>query len=445
MPKWILYSLLVISLIGYIIAGYFIEKSNFILLITVFSALFLSSYIISKNFSRYNFNILLVSGMAFRFCLIFSVPALSDDFYRFVWDGRIQQLGCNPFDFTPKQFLEVHADPFLQKIFPYLNSADYYSVYPQFCQTLFRIASIIGGENLNSNLIVLKALIFLAEMGTIYLLHKLILFRKLDPSLILIYLLNPLVIIELTGNIHFEAFMIFFLLLAVWLIRKKNFLSSAGAFSLGIQAKLLPLISMPLLIRELGFRKAVWYSVICLCITAFLSLGLLNTSERLIHFTESLWLYYGKFEFNGGLYILLRSAGWWILGYNPIAVLSKIMILLSLAGMIYIYYKNLDLLSGFFWLLSVYLAFSAIVHPWYIGPLIALSAFVKYRFALVWSALIPLSYITYRSIPYTEHYWLIGIEYVMTIAYLIWEAKYKQKANISAPLLSPLRLAKETV
>ena len=152
MPKLTLYSLLILSLSGYILMGYFIERSNFELLITVYSSLFLISYLILKNKEANHFKILLISGIIFRFCLIFSTPALSDDFYRFIWDGRIQQLGFNPFDFTPRQFLNQNSDAFLDQLFPYLNSPDYYSVYPQLSQFLFNIASAIGQDSLLINL-----------------------------------------------------------------------------------------------------------------------------------------------------------------------------------------------------------------------------------------------------------------------------------------------------
>lgn len=423
MPKWILYSLLIISLAGYIISGYFIQRSNFSLLISVYSTLFLIYFFILKYHNLYNFNILLICGLLFRFILIFSIPALSDDFYRFVWDGRIQQLGFNPFDFTPRQLLEQHADPFLQQIFPYLNSPDYYSVYPQLCQTIFKIASAIGTDNLRENIIILKILILLAEIGSIYLLKKLVVLKNLKPSLPLFYILNPLVIIELSGNIHFEAFMIFFFLLAAWLIYKQSYISSAGALSLAIQAKLLPLIAIPLLVKEIGIKKTIGYCIICMFITIFLSFGLLNTPERFFHFFQSLGLYYGKFEFNGGLYLLLRSIGWWIMGYNPIATLSKIMIMLSLSGIIYVYFKKFGLLKGFFWVLLIYLVCASIVHPWYLTPIIALSIFVKYRFVLVWSALIPLSYLTYSNSSFSENYWVTGLEYLVVLSFFIWELR----------------------
>jgi len=423
MPKLTLYSLLILSLTGYILMGYFIERSNFELLITVYGSLFLISYLILKNKEAYHFKILLISGVLFRFCLIFSTPALSDDFYRFIWDGRIQQLGFNPFDFTPRQILNQNSDAFLNQLFPYLNSPDYHSVYPQLSQSLFNITSIIGQDSLQINLIVLKTIIFLSEIGTIYLLSKLIKKRSKDPSLLLIYLFNPLVIIELTGNIHFEALMIFFFLLAVILFYKKRFIGSASALSLAIQAKLLPVLVIPVLIKKIGIRKTIGYGLLCLFITTVISIGSINSSDRISHIVESLNLYYGKFEFNGGFYLFFRSIGWTAIGYNPIAFISKLMILFTLTGILFVYLKESDMLAGFFWILIIYHGFAATIHPWYLTPLVALSIFVRLRFILVWSALIPLSYITYKTLPYSENHWITGLEYFIVIGYLIWELK----------------------
>jgi hypothetical protein len=392
------------------------------------------SYFILKNKRHYNFKVLLLCGILFRFCLVFSTPSLSDDFYRFIWDGRIQQLGFNPFDFTPRQFLNQNSDAFLNQLFPLLNSPDYFSVYPPFSQILFKIASSIGQDSLQVNLIVLKTMIFLSEIGTIYLLYKLILKRKKDPSLVLIYLLNPLVIVELTGNIHLEAFMIFFFLLTVLLFYNQRFIGSAAALSLAIQAKLLPILAIPLLIKKIGFMKTVWYGLICILITALLSIGIINTPDRISHIAESLNLYYGKFEFNGGIYLFFRSIGWMVLGYNPIAIISKLMILFTLIGMVYIYLKESEILSSFFWILLIYLGFAAVVHPWYLTPLVALSIFVRYRFILVWSALIPLSYISYRTIPYNENYWIIGFEYLIVIGYFLWETKILKPSSKAVSL-----------
>ena len=423
MPKWIQYFLLIISLTGYILIGYYIERSNFPQLISVYTSLFIIAYLIYKKGNPDNFRLFLISGILFRICLIFSIPALSDDFYRFVWDGRIQQLGFNPFEYTPAQIIKRHADPLLNKIFPYLNSPNYYSIYPQVCQSIFKIAAVIGGDSLNNTVTALKSAIFVSELGTIFILNKLLSGKVNSKSLQLIYILNPLVIIELSGNIHFEALMIFFMLLAVLLIDKQRYFSAAGALSLAIQAKLIPLIFVPLLNKKTGLKRTIFFALFCLSFTIIMSLILLHSTERFLHFTESLRLYYGKFEFNGSMYSLLKMISEWFIDYNPIALLSKIMMILALSGIFWIYIKKLELLNGMFWLLTVYLVFSAVVHPWYLTPLIALSAFVKHRFALIWSVLVPLSYYTYSQNPYSENYWLTGLEYIIVFGFLIWDLK----------------------
>ena len=438
MSKWTLYTLLLLSLFGYILMGYFIERSNFALLASVYTCLFILSYFIRREGANYQFKILLISGLIFRCCLLFSLPALSDDFYRFVWDGRIQQLGVNPFDFKPSQLITQLKDPLLSQIYPYLNSPNYYSVYPQFCQTIFRVTSFIGGESLLLTVISLKSIIFLSEIGSIFLLKILLAQRSNSQSLRLIYILNPLVIIELSGNIHFEAFMIFFILLLAYLISRFKFFTAAGALSLAIQAKLLPIITIPLLMKRLGIKNNIYYGGFCLLFTLITSFLSLNNMDRIKHFAESLMLYYGTFEFNGSIYLLFRTIGWWILGYNPINIVSKIMIVLSLLGMILIYYKKTEFLKGTFWLLICYHIFAAIVHPWYLTPLIALTPFVRFRFALLWSSLIPLSYFTYSKLPYNENYWLVAIEYLLVLLFFLKELM-KPKSESQSPQYSIIK------
>jgi hypothetical protein len=186
----------------------------------------------------------------------------------------------------------------------------------------------------------------------------------------------------------------------------------------------LPILAIPFLIQKIGIKKTIGYGLVCLLITACISIGSIDTSERLAHIAESLNLYYGKFEFNGGIYLFFRSIGWVVLGYNPIAILSKLMIVFTLAGILFVYLKESDMLSGFFWALIIYLGFAAIIHPWYLTPLVALSVFIRFRFILVWSALIPLSYISYKTLPYSENYWITGLEYLIVMGYLLWEMKF---------------------
>ncbi len=430
MPKRLSLSIPALSLIAYLLMGYSVERSNFIYLISVYTFLFLLYFYVLLKPDILDQKTAIISGFLFRFSLLFFIPNLSDDIYRFLWDGRIQQMGFNPFDFTPSEFLNIHPDAFLQQLFPKLNSADYYSVYPQFLQTIFKLTVDLSNQNIFTAAIILKTITLLFEAGSVYLLIQLLKINRLNPKLLYLYLLNPLVIIELTGNIHFEAIMIFGMLFFALLIQQNKIFTSIPALAISIQAKLIPFIFIPLLFRKIGFYKTILFGTLSLALFFLLSPYFWGNLDKLLHFYQSLQLYYGKFEFNGSIYNIFRAVGYWQTGYNPIEFVSKIMFACTLIGFAIVYYRSKNILSGMFWLLIIYLLFSAIIHPWYLAALIALSAFVKYRFALIFSALIPLTYITYYTIPYEQNYWMISLEYLLSTGFLIYEYQSsKQKSH----------------
>ncbi|HUH34114.1 MAG TPA: hypothetical protein VLZ28_09170, partial [Daejeonella sp.] len=212
--------------------------------------------------------------------------------------------------------------------------------------------------------------------------------------------------------------------LTAWLLLKtQSPIAPAGALSLAIQAKLLPLIAIPLLVKTLGWKKAFLFGFLCVLLVVITSPLLWREPERLLNILSSLQLYYGKFEFNGSIYSILRGMGWWLLGYNPIWWVSKIMMWLTIVVFIIIYRRNHDFLRGFFWLMIAYMLFSAVVHPWYLTILVALSPFLPYRFALVWTALVPLTYHTYTVDPYEQNYVFIAVEYAAVAGYLLYEMR----------------------
>ncbi len=356
-----------------------------------------------------------------RFLILFSFPILSDDVYRFIWDGQLLHQGINPFGYQPADFIQNPAawvDIFL---FNKMNSPDYYSVYPPVHQLAFYLSAIPGKGNLLASIVILRSFILLFDVGNIILIKKLLNHYQKDERLVFLYALNPLVIIEFTGNLHFEAVMIFFTLLFVWMLLKNRWILAAISLALAICSKLLPIIFLPLLIKQVGFKKAVFISFITGFICLLLFLPFIHSEKLLLNFKESLNLYYGKFEFNGSFYQLFRTIGWEIYNYNPIAKTSKLLIALTLIGFIITYIKSKNLFEGIFWLIFIYNIFGAIVHPWYILFLIALSPFVKWRFGIVWSLLICLSYYTYSTRPYQESMVLVMIEYGLLMVFLIYE------------------------
>jgi hypothetical protein len=95
---------LAVSAAGYVALGYFIPRTAFGPLVLAFAALFAAFWCLVKWYSDRP-KWLLWAALLFRLLLLFAVPALSDDFYRFLWDGTADLEGINPFLHTPRQLL----------------------------------------------------------------------------------------------------------------------------------------------------------------------------------------------------------------------------------------------------------------------------------------------------------------------------------------------------
>lgn len=411
----ILFLLSAIMLLGIIAIGYLIPDRTYIY--SFWSAIgfaFLAYFIIIKYFDEEQFNkINYGTSVVLRVVLLFSFPLLSDDLYRFFWDGAQVLHGINPFSFTPKELLAFNYDWVDLQLFNKMNSPEYYSVYPPINQLAFLLSALAGKGNLLSSVVILRVIIIGFDLANIYIIKKLLRHFNKKESLVFLYALNPLAIIELTGNLHFEAVMIFFTLLSFWYLLKNKWVFASLALGLAVCAKLLPLIFLPLFIKHIGFKKAVYSGLIVGLTILILFLPFIYNLELAQHLLSSLQLYYGDFDYNGSISELLKSAGWGILGNNPIAYTSKIQIVCILTGFAIVYRKSTNILEGSFWFVVVYYLFNAMVHPWYIIILASFTPFVTYRFALLWSALICLTYFTYVTFPYEQNTTLTTVEYVL--------------------------------
>lgn len=377
---------------------------------------YLKSYVEPKN------GYLFYTSIVLRLLPLFSLPILSDDFYRFIWDGQLLQNHINPFAYTPQQIVDGHSQCVdASLLFKQLNSPHYYSVYPPVNQFIFWLSALAPKNNLLFSVVILRVCLVAFDIGNMILIKKLLLIKNLKPELVFIYALNPLVIIEFAGNLHFEVAMLFFTLLAIYLLFKQKTSWSAVSLGMAVCTKLLPLIFIPLIIKKIGWLKTIKYGLIVLITTLFLFFPFIHNKQLILNFYSSLQLYYGTFEFNGSFYQLFKRIGWAYYGYNPIAYTSKILLLLTGIGFVLAYIKSKNIFEGLFFLLFVYSILGAIVHPWYILPLVAFTPFIQWRFGLVWSALIGLSYYTYREMPYQESMLLLSIEYVLLFGYMCYE------------------------
>lgn len=419
---WVFLALL--SALCYAWLAYGLDRSNFPQLIICFSLPFAAYFtVLLRPKFRPNFLLLVSVAFIFRLLFLFSFPTLSDDYFRFLWDGQLFANGINPFDFKPVDF---HGEfPHKETLLAGMNSPQYYSIYPPLAQYIYGLAAWVFPDSMRGGIVFMRALIFLAEIGTLWLLPKVLQQFFMNREKALIYALNPLVIVELSGNLHFEAILIFFFVLAIYLLQKDSVVFGSLSWALAAGTKLIPLLFLPIFLRLWRWPKPFWFYAF----SAFFFLLLwfpFQSFEFWENFNTSLDLYFSSFEFNAGVYYLIREVWQSIVGYNPIETLGPILSKITLVGVLLILWRkkwpNLKaIFTPILMALFLYYSFALIVHPWYLCTLILLSLFTKYTFPIFWSVLVVFSYATYQSVNYQESYILVAFEYILLFGWFAIE------------------------
>lgn len=449
--------------------SYDLVRTDYIKLLTLYSALFFLFYKLVKLLKN-NINLLTWLAFGFRAIFILAIPNLSQDFFRFIWDGRMVLEGFNPYLYTPESFISQTKFPVAQAQELYAGmgqlNASHFTNYPPINQLCFIIAGLFANKSILGSVIVMRVLIIAADFGTLFFGKKLLEKLNIPVHNIFWYVLNPFIIIELTGNLHFEGVMIFFLVWSMYLLHSKKWKWAAVVFALSISVKLIPLIFLPLFFQ--WFRKQniisteqsdekphkdkqittslppsndVLKAVIKL-ITFYTIIGISTlllflpfySSEFINNYAQTVALWFQNFEFNASLYYIARGIGYLFRGYNEIAIIGKatpILVLLFVLAITFIR-KNkttIQLITAMLLVLSFYYFTTTTVHPWYVATLLILSVFTKYKFPLVWSFVIILSYLAYINInkaDKSENLWVIALEYIIVYGVFIWEVFLKK-------------------
>jgi alpha-1,6-mannosyltransferase len=435
--------------------AFFINRTAFAPLLLVFAVAFACYFWIVKSLQSPKYKgempFYLLLAVAIRMIFVFSVPNFSDDFYRFIWDGRLlAQLGLNPFSQPPSYFIEQQIAPSVltPALFGLLNSPHYFSVYPAVNQAIFGFAVWLFPKSIFGAMAVIKLSILAFEAGTLAILWRIL--PVIKRHFLFLYALNPLVIIELSNNMHFEAALIFFWLAAVFFLQKngrqsasfleKYFVFSAFLFSLSVASKMLSLIFLPFLVPLLGWKKGIVYGLWVGFFTGILFIPLIN-AFMYSNLSSSFGLYFSKFEFNASLFYLVNYPLSWYKGFHAIYLVVPWLTSLSVLGMAFLFLKATFLkpektpwglppaadfnLENYFrnsmWAICFYFWASPTVHPWYVSLPVFCSLFTHYRFAILWSATVVLSYSHYAFGAYKEFFPAIILEYCLVFGWLVFE------------------------
>ncbi len=421
MPNKGITALLAGSVCMYIWVFYFVERQQSLALATAFSLLFLCYAIVMKKREQISLRTLLFFSVVIRLVALFAIPALSDDVYRFLWDGHLMQNGFNPFSFTPADFIEQHGLglPGLNKsLYELLNSKAYFTIYPPIQQGVNYVVTAIAGPDIKMGIVLNRSVLLAIEFCLLALALKM--FKK--DKYIFIYFLNPLVVLEVSGNLHMEGAMLFFLAGFFFFFYKKKHVMGFASLALAVASKLLPLMVFPFVFNKMNFKKAVATLLFTVLIIGLLFYPLLDVGF-LMGMKSSLALYFRTFEFNASVFYLVRQIGFWLVGYNVIQTAGPMLALTTFACIIALSFY--DRRQNFTWpqiaqyCLVIYFLFTNTLHPWYVVTLVGLSMFTRAQFSLVWSFFIFFTYLGYSDTGYTENYYLITIEYFLVLLVLL--------------------------
>lgn len=427
--------------------AYRVQRTDFTMMLIHWVVLFFLSYkLIQLNPN--NWKLLGLAGLLFRVVFLLAIPNLSQDFYRFIWDGRMLLEGFNPYLSLPEVWIKQGNAPIAQAQELYTNmgqlNGSHYTNYPPVSQLCYLMGAMVASKSILGSAMVFRVLLILADVGTFFFGRKLLKALHLPEKQIFWYILNPFIIIELTGNLHFEAVMVFFIVWSLYLVHKGNWILGAVVLGLSVSVKLIPLLFLPLFFQRfmggkhktdqlpsnpsnlmVGFSKLTAFYCLVL-VTALLTFAPFLSEAFFQNYKRTITLWFQTFEFNASIYYIVRWVGYQIVGWNVIATAGKILPLITLSILLGLTFlrnnKTTPQLIGAMVLgISAYYFLSTTVHPWYIAVPLALCVFTQFKFPIVWSFVIILSYTAYIHPDFKENLWMVGLEYFLVFGVLLWE------------------------
>ena len=151
-----------LSVLFYFLMAYSLDRTNFSQLIAQYFILFIPFvYFIKKE--KNNFTFLVAIAIVFRLIFLIAIPNLSQDFYRFIWDGRMILEGLNPYLSIPQSFIQQGLQPIAETTELYKGMGEmngsHYTNYPPLNQLCFLIAALFSSKSVFGSIIVLRLLI----------------------------------------------------------------------------------------------------------------------------------------------------------------------------------------------------------------------------------------------------------------------------------------------
>lgn len=359
---------------------------------------------------------LILSGIIFRIILLPIEPIASNDVYRYIWDGKVQANGINPYTYAPldESLSHLNSEKLLSKFnYPHLKT-----IYPPYSQWMFLLAYLIAGESVLG----IKLLLLLSEILTLLFLYLALKNFRIEEKYILIYALSPLPIMQFFIDAHVDGFGITLFAVFFYFISANKLLYSYFALGLSFAAKLITIMIYPFLLKGRSIKN-----FLAVLIVPVITVVLVYLPYSINGFPfESLFLFAQKWYSNGAVFTLFQK----ILSDNFLArILSMSLFFISF---IWLYFDRRDFKEKAYLIFILFFLFSPVVHPWYV-TWIAFLTVLNFR----WSGVVLISTISISNIyamnlslknNWEMSDWLLLLEYLPVIIFLIQE-EFKFRNN----------------
>ncbi|HEV8483825.1 MAG TPA: glycosyltransferase 87 family protein [Blastocatellia bacterium] len=390
--------------------------------------------------------IVLILAASFRAELVGKRPYLSTDVYRYIWDGRVQAAGINPYRYVPSA-AEL-ADLRDENIYPKINRGDYaVTPYPPMAQMIYAAIYWIAPSSVTGFKSAMSMFDLLAMLALVLVLAR----AGLEPARVVVFAWNPLLIFEAAHSGHIESAFIAFLALGLlaWSCRKP---SLAGiALGLATMVKFYPALLLPAFLvanndandekgEDIQWERltagllnrfnllfcGAFILTIALAYSPYLSVGTGVLGSLGSEFREE------GFVEKGGRYFLLALCRR-VFPLSTTAFLILAALLLAGIGVWWLLKQKkneIDVASGALALIGPYLIITSPRYPWHYAWLIPYLCFApRVGWIYLTGATVLLYLLWYTPLAYPEvPLWLGGAVYIPTMALLVWE-RWKIRTN----------------
>ena len=327
----------------------------------------------TPKFPRHVIIIGLVLAALWHVPFLLQPPGPDDDVHRYLWDGRVQRLGYNPYIVVPNDAAVsgLHTPETRT-----LNNPEVPSPYPAGAELFFRVVTAI-----HESVFSLKVAFVLCDAAIVFVLLDLLRRGGEATHWVLAYAWNPLLAVEVAGSGHIDIVGALLLLLSVAALGRRWRTVAAVALGLSVAVKLLPIVLLPLYWRGVRVRDGALAAIVVgLLYVPFLNHGRIPIG--------SLGTFVQRFRFNDPMFATLEHVA------APQLIVG-LAVLVGLLTAFWIRRKAAELSAvAFAWPMAACLLCAPVVYPWYLLWLLPFARSVATVPLIIWTVtIIPTYYV----------------------------------------------------